>query len=88
MAAGLPCISFDCPFGPADMITHDHDGLLIEEGSIDGMAGALSQLMGDAALRSRIGTQAESAAVRFAPAAIGDLWENTIRGALATARGQ
>ena len=88
MAAGLPCISFDCPFGPADMITHNHDGLLIEEGSIDGMAGALSQLMGDASLRSRLGTQAESAAVRFAPAAIGDLWENTIRGALATARGQ
>ncbi|WP_373476761.1 glycosyltransferase family 4 protein [Sphingorhabdus sp.] len=88
MAAGLPCISFDCPFGPADMITHDHDGLLIEEGNVDAMARALSQLMGDAVLRSRLGTAAESAADRFAPAAIGDLWENTIRGALATARGQ
>lgn len=88
MAAGLPCISFDCPFGPADMITHDHDGLLIEEGNIEAMAAALSQLMGDAALRSRLGTEAEAAADRFAPAAIGDLWENTIRGALVIARGQ
>lgn len=88
MAAGLPSISFDCPFGPADMITHDHDGLLIEEGNIDAMANALSQLMGDSALRDRLGAQAKSAADRFAPEAIGAIWENTIRGALATARGQ
>jgi glycosyltransferase involved in cell wall biosynthesis len=70
------------------MITHDHDGLLIEEGNIDAMANALSQLMGDAALRDRLGAQAKSAADRFAPEAIGAIWEDTIRGALTTARGQ
>jgi glycosyltransferase involved in cell wall biosynthesis len=82
MAAGLPCISFDCPFGPADMITDGHDGLLIEEGSIEKMAAALSRLMGDAELRGQLGANASAAADRFAPEHIGGLWENTIRGAL------
>jgi glycosyltransferase involved in cell wall biosynthesis len=82
MAAGLPCVSFDCPFGPADMITDGHDGLLIDEGSIEKMAEALSRLMGDAEYRGQLGVNASAAADRFAPEHIGGLWENTIRGAL------
>lgn len=88
MAAGLPCVSFDCPFGPADMITHDHDGLLVAEADIDGMAAAMSQLMGDEKLRGRLAGNASDAAERFAPEAIGKLWEDTLRGALATAYGR
>ena len=82
MAAGLPCISFDCPFGPADMITDRHDGLLIEEGSIEKMAEALSRMMADDALRAELGNNASAAADRFAPEHIGGLWETTIRGTL------
>jgi glycosyltransferase involved in cell wall biosynthesis len=86
MAAGLPCVSFDCPFGPADMITDGHDGLLIEEGNVEKMAEALSRLMGDAELRDQLAASACSAADRFAPERIGGLWETTIRGALEEAR--
>lgn len=82
MAAGLPCISFNCPFGPADMITNAHDGLLIEDGDVDAMAAALSRVMSDDALRGQLGRNAAAAADRFAPEAIGDIWEATIRDAL------
>jgi glycosyltransferase involved in cell wall biosynthesis len=82
MAAGLPCVSFDCPFGPADMITDGKDGLLIEEGNIQEMAEALSRLMAGDAIRAHLGKNAASAADRFAPEHIGGIWENTIRGAL------
>jgi glycosyltransferase involved in cell wall biosynthesis len=86
MAAGLPCISFDCPFGPADMITDQYDGLLIEEGNIKKMAEALSRLMADETLRKELGTNATAAAERFSPDYIGGLWETTIRGALEDAQ--
>jgi glycosyltransferase involved in cell wall biosynthesis len=82
MAAGLPCISFDCPFGPADMIIDGKDGLLIEEGNIGAMAGALSRIMADGGIREALGANAAHAADRFAPHHIGGLWENTIRDAL------
>jgi glycosyltransferase involved in cell wall biosynthesis len=82
MAAGLPCVSFDCSFGPADMITDGKDGLLIEEGNIEAMAEALSRLMAGDAIRAHLGKNAASAADRFAPEHIGGIWENTIRGAL------
>ena len=88
MAAGLPCISFDCPFGPADMITAGKDGLLIEEGSIEKMASGLSQLMANGPLRKELGANASTTARRFAPERIGLLWEETIRAALDEARAE
>jgi glycosyltransferase involved in cell wall biosynthesis len=30
MACGLPCISFNCPNGPADIIDNEKNGFLIE----------------------------------------------------------
>ena len=42
---GLPCIAFDCPFGPASIIKDGICGYLIEENSIEQYAQKLSLLM-------------------------------------------
>lgn len=42
---GLPCIAFDCPFGPASIIKDGICGYLIEEDSIEQYAQKLSLLM-------------------------------------------
>lgn len=82
MAAGLPSISFDCPFGPADMMTDGEDGLLVREGDVAALAAAMARIMGDSALRQRLGTEALRAADRFSPDRIGGMWEATIRDVL------
>jgi glycosyltransferase involved in cell wall biosynthesis len=45
MACGLPCVSFDCPCGPKDIISDQQDGILVPNGDIDQMADKLIVLM-------------------------------------------
>lgn len=86
MAAGLPCVSFDCPFGPADMISNGVDGILVPDGDAKALAQSLSEMMGDADLRARLGANAASAAQRFAPERIGEQWENLIASVIASTK--
>lgn len=83
MAAGLPCVSFDCPFGPADMITDGVDGLLVADADTDALAEAISRVMDDPELRAFLGGNATGAAQRFAPEQIGAKWESVIGAVLA-----
>jgi len=45
MAMGLPIVSYDCPTGPADIITHQQTGLLVPYLNIQALASSLDELM-------------------------------------------
>jgi|GEM_PF-4629498 len=65
MHAGLPSVVLG-ENGPADMITHGHDGLVVQTGAA--FTAALQRLCDDAALRHRLGQAARATAVsRFDP---------------------
>ncbi|QRY68215.1 glycosyltransferase family 4 protein [Ensifer sp. PDNC004] len=65
MAAGLPVVSYACDWGPTDMIAQGEDGILVENGNIDALATALSNLMADGPLRARLGANAEANVRRY-----------------------
>ena len=65
MSCGLPCISFDCPYGPRDIITDEEDGILVENGNIDALTKAIERLMSDEGLRRSMGEKAINNVARF-----------------------
>ena len=83
MALGTAVISFDCPSGPAHIIRHGLDGLLVPPERVDGLAGALGSLMGDAALRARLASRAPEVLERFSEPVILAQWDECLRAATA-----
>lgn len=75
MACGLPCVSFACPCGPAEIITDGEDGYLVPPGDVRALADRLLELMGDEELRRRMGAAARRNIRRFAPGAVMERWE-------------
>lgn len=58
MACGTPCISFDCPTGPAELISDGRNGLLVPAGDIFALSSAMDRLMRDERLRESLGSAA------------------------------
>ena len=75
MACGLPVVSFDCPCGPKDIVSHDEDGLLVPSGDIEKLANAMSQLMDSYELRHQMAKNAIGNVRRFQIDEIADRWQ-------------
>ncbi|MCF6524025.1 glycosyltransferase family 4 protein [Streptomyces sp. JJ36] len=72
MRCGLPVVATRCPHGPAEIIRHGEDGLLVPVDDADAVAAGLLRLTGDDALRQRMGRAALAHAERFDPAGIAE----------------
>ena len=75
MTNGLPCISFDCPYGPSDIINDGEDGFLIPNGNIQAMADKICYLIENEEERKEMGREAHQSAMRYAPENIMPMWE-------------
>lgn len=80
MACGLPIISFDCPTGPRDIITHEQDGLLVGPGDIDALAAAMRWLIDSPVERSRLGKAAVQTSQRYVLPNIMQNWRDLLLG--------
>lgn len=74
MACGLPCISFDCPCGPRDIIKDGEDGFLVEKENIDQLADAILKLIANKDLRMVMGKQARINVQRYEIGSIAEQW--------------
>lgn len=73
-AHGLPCVSFDCDTGPAEMIEHGQNGLLAEDRDVDALARALQQAMASREARIAMSARARQSVTRFKLAPIAEQW--------------
>jgi glycosyltransferase involved in cell wall biosynthesis len=78
MGMGLAVVSFDCPHGPAELITHGRDGLLVPPGDTAALTAALRELITDRALRDRLGDEAAVSARAHDLEHIGPRWSRLI----------
>jgi glycosyltransferase involved in cell wall biosynthesis len=75
MACGVPCVSFDCPFGPSDIIKDNQDGFLVEKGNTIQLAEKLNVLIENEALRTDFGKKAKQNVKRFQPEIVLKQWD-------------
>ena len=75
MASGVPCVAFDCPFGPRNIIRNEEDGLLVEYLNPQALADGLCRLIEDEDLRRRFGRQARENIKRFSKETVMQQWE-------------
>ena len=74
MACGLPVVAFDFKCGPKDIIQDGKNGLLVSNGDIQGLADAMMTLMGNEALRKRMGEEARKVISTYSEETVMSQW--------------
>jgi len=75
MKCGLPLVSFDCPTGPADIVTDGENGFLVPDGDVRGLTAAINRLIENPELRRQMGAVGAQRAEQFAADRIAVRWE-------------
>lgn len=76
MAHGLPCVTFDCPYGPSDIVKHEQTGYVVPNGDTEALANQLATLMNNESLREMMGIQARKEVLIYQMEPIGQRWIN------------
>lgn len=74
MACGVPCVSFDSPFGPRNIIKNGEDGILVEYLNSQALADNICKVIEDEQLRKQLGEKAKQNIQRFSQDAIMKQW--------------
>ena len=75
MSCGLPVVSFDCPYGPSDIITDGVDGFIIKKRDITLFANRICQLIDSHDLRLRMGQAGIQSSQRYQAEGIMPSWK-------------
>ena len=74
MANGCPVISFDCQYGPSEIVEDGKSGILVPQGDTAALSDAITRVVSDGALRKRLGSAGRRRADRFSVEEVASLW--------------
>lgn len=74
MSSGCASISFDCDTGPADMIDHYQNGILVPDGNVDKMESAIQFLIQHPDRREEFGEEAKKMRTKYSEENILGQW--------------
>jgi glycosyltransferase involved in cell wall biosynthesis len=80
MTCGAPCISFDCPNGPREVIRNGVNGLLVPAENVDALASVIVRLGEDPVLRERLGNAARRVSRPFSEPRVAARWHEVLYG--------
>ncbi|MEZ5653237.1 MAG: glycosyltransferase family 4 protein [Burkholderiaceae bacterium] len=87
MAIGLPCVTYDCPTGPAELTEHGKVAVLLPLGDRQGLAEAIGRLLADDSWRTELGKAArQSVMARYSLSSVLRQWDEVLLYALTRAR--
>ena len=76
MAAGVPCVSFDCDAGPRDIIQDGYNGFLVENGDLDKFVDRINILLNDPEKVKKISFNAKKIRQKYTMESIGEEYLN------------
>lgn len=77
---GLPCISFDCPHSPREVIRDGVDGWLVSDGDIDKLAECITDKLSHPSVLITAGEESrKDALARYSPNAVFSQWNRLIQ---------
>lgn len=79
MSCGLPCVSFDCPYGPSDIIDDGQNGILVDNGNVKQLAEKMEVLINDVHLRETMGLKAREKAAQYQKEKIMHRWDELFK---------
>lgn len=79
MACGVPCVAFDCPCGPKDIIKNNIDGFLVENGNKEELVNSIITLMEEETTRKKFGTNARENVKRYLPERVCKQWDDLFK---------
>ena len=79
MACGVPVVSFDCPYGPRNIIKDGEDGILVDYLSISNLANGICKLIEKENLRRQMGRNARRNVLRFSKDKVLSMWDELFK---------
>lgn len=79
MSFGVPCVAFDCPRGPRDIIDDGKNGYLVENGDLEEMTNKIELLIKSSSLRQRLGIKAQKKSEEYLPEIIVPQWDTLFK---------
>lgn len=80
MACGVPCVSFDCPYGPGDIIVNKRNGLLAKNGDIQDLANKMQYMMNNPNVVIEMSKYARISSKQYKKEIIMKRWESFYMG--------
>jgi len=75
MNEGLPCIAYDCPTGPSEIITDGFNGRIVKLRDTEGLEQAILDYIKEPGLACAHGNNAKESVVRFSPSKVIPMWQ-------------
>lgn len=79
MSCGLPCVAFDCPSGPRDIIKTNEDGILVSPENVSEMTEKIIFLIENEEKLKQMGAQAKINVKRYLPDQIMLKWDQLFK---------